>query len=257
MAGILTIDWPSASSAIATLASHRATERVWEAVVMARNPAVMTRQLFLIAGSAGSGKSTMAKAMAHHLDAGWLQLDSIWLAMKAAVDEGTPEHNVLDIDRRLRRADEADDDLLAAHIAASTAVCRGLPIVLEFELQAHQRLVADGAWLLPSWARELQLPDTDIRVVYVVHRTEADAEAALTPRRGGLPLEDRHRHMNRRIFQYGAWLAHEAQAHDLPVVEALPFETLLGRALAAFHTEVIGPDRPGSHSSGGAIVSLE
>jgi 2-phosphoglycerate kinase len=69
MAGTLTMDWPSASSAIATLASHRATGLVWEAFVMARNPAVMTRQLFLIAGSAGSGKSTMAKAMAHHLDA--------------------------------------------------------------------------------------------------------------------------------------------------------------------------------------------
>jgi hypothetical protein len=69
--------------------------------------------------------------------------------------------------------------------------------------------------------------------VYVVQRTEADVEAALIPRRGGLPLEHRHRLMNRRIFQYGAWLADEARAHDLPVVEALPFESLLDRARAA------------------------
>jgi hypothetical protein len=39
--------------------------------------------------------------------------------------------------------------------------------------------------------------------------------------------------MNRRIFQYGTWLADEARAHDLPVVEALPFESLLDRARAA------------------------
>jgi hypothetical protein len=39
--------------------------------------------------------------------------------------------------------------------------------------------------------------------------------------------------MNRRIFQYGAWLADQAHAHDLPVVEALPFESLLDRAQAA------------------------
>jgi hypothetical protein len=57
----------------------------------------------------------------------------------------------------------------------------------------------DGAWL-PSFVTELELPDTEVRAVYVVHRTEADVEAALIPRRGGLSLEDRHR-LNRRIFQ--------------------------------------------------------
>ena len=39
--------------------------------------------------------------------------------------------------------------------------------------------------------------------------------------------------MNRRIFQYGAWLADEARAYDMPVVEALPFESLLDRARTA------------------------
>jgi hypothetical protein len=118
----------------------------------------------------------LAKALAHELDAGWLQLDSIWLAMKVAAGEGTPMRDVLDIDRRMRGEDEADDDVLAA---------------------------------------------------------QADVEAALIPRRRGLPLEDRHRLMNRRIFQYGAWLANEARAYQLPVVEALPFKSLLQRARAA------------------------
>jgi 2-phosphoglycerate kinase len=193
----------------------------------------VTRRLFLVAGSAGSGKSTLAKALAHELEAGWLQLDSIWLAMKVAAGEGTPAQDVLDIDRRMRRADEADDDVLAVHVAASGEVCRALPAVLGLELQAHERLVADGAWLLPSFVTELELPDTEVRVVYIVQRTEADVEAALIPRRGALPLEDRHRLMNRRIFQYGAWLADEARAYDMPVVEALPFESLLDRARTA------------------------
>ena len=87
--------------------------------------------------------------------------------------------------------------------------------------------------MLPSFVTGLDLPDTDLSVVYVVQRTEADVEAALMPRRGGLPIEDRHRLMNRRIFQYGAWLADEARAHNLPIVEALPFESLLDRAKAA------------------------
>ncbi len=193
----------------------------------------VTRRLFLVAGSAGSGKSTLAKALAHELEAGWLQLDSIWLAMKVAAGEGTPAQEVLDIDRRMRLEDEPDEDVLAARVAASGEVCRALPTVLGLELEAHERLVVDGAWLLPSFVMELELPDTEVRAVYVVQRTEADVQAALIPRRGGLPLEDRHRLMNRRIFQYGAWLADQARAHGLPVVEALPFESLLDRAQAA------------------------
>ena len=118
----------------------------------------MTRRLFLVAGSAGSGKSTLAKALAHELDAGWLQLDSIWLAMKVAAGEGTPAQDILDIDRRMRREDEADNDVLAAHVAASGEVCRALPTVLELELEAHKRLVVDGAWLLPSFVTEIGYP---------------------------------------------------------------------------------------------------
>ena len=122
----------------------------------ARDPTGVTRWLFLVAGSAGSGKSTLAKALAHELDAGWLQLDSIWLAMKVAAGEDTPARYVLDIDRRMRREDEADEDVLAAHVAASGAVCRALPSVLGLELEAHERLVADwgvGAALVRDRAR--------------------------------------------------------------------------------------------------------
>jgi hypothetical protein len=39
--------------------------------------------------------------------------------------------------------------------------------------------------------------------------------------------------MNRRIFQYGAWLADQARRHGVPVVDALPFESLPDRARAA------------------------
>ncbi len=109
----------------------------------------MTRWLFLVAGSAGSGKSTLAKALAHDLDAGWLQLDSIWLAMKVAAGQDTPTRDILDIDRRMRREEEADDDVLAAHVAASREVCRALPTVLGLELEAHDRLVVDGE-LIPG-----------------------------------------------------------------------------------------------------------
>ena len=86
----------------------------------------------------------------------------------------------------------------------------------------------------------VELPNTEVRAVYVVQHTEADVEAALIPRRGGLPLEDRHRLMNRRIFQYGAWLADEARARSAGRRGA-SFESLLDRARAALAFALKGP----------------
>lgn len=191
------------------------------------------RRLILRAGSAGSGKTTLAKGLAAELGAGWLQLDSLWLAMKSGAEQGTPAYDVLDIDGRMPREDESDEGVLVAHVAAAEAVCRVLPTVLPLELEAHDTLVVDGAWLLPSFVAGLAIPDTDVCSVYVVHRDEEAVAAALAPRLGGRPPEERHLLMNRRIFQYGAWLAGQARAHGLPVVEALPFDTLMVRTRAA------------------------
>ena len=43
----------------------------------------MGRRLILIGGSAGSGKTTLAQTLTSELDAGWLQLDTVWIAMKS------------------------------------------------------------------------------------------------------------------------------------------------------------------------------
>ena len=129
--------------------------------------------------AAGSGKSRLAKALARELDAGWLQLDSIWLAMKVAAGEGTAMRDILDIDRRMRREDEADDEVLAAHVAASGEVCRALPAVLRLELEAHERLLVDGAWLLPSFVTALELPEDTPKCV----RCTSSSGPRLTSRR--------------------------------------------------------------------------
>jgi hypothetical protein len=39
--------------------------------------------------------------------------------------------------------------------------------------------------------------------------------------------------MNRQIWEYGDWVAVQAKAHGLPVLDPSPFSTLTNRARAA------------------------
>src|SRR5213592_5009702 len=50
----------------------------------------MTSRLVLVGGTTGSGKTTVARTLAGDLGAGWLQLNTVWIAMKAAGGHGTP-----------------------------------------------------------------------------------------------------------------------------------------------------------------------
>jgi predicted ATP-dependent serine protease len=45
------------------------------------------RRLLLIGGAAGIGKSTVAHTLATRHDAAWLQLDTLWIAMRDAVPQ--------------------------------------------------------------------------------------------------------------------------------------------------------------------------
>src|SRR4029450_12401469 len=97
----------------------------------------MTRRLLLVGGSAGSGKSTVARSLASQLGAGWLQLDTVWVALKAAAGPGTPPSDELAIDQRMADGNDSDEAIRAAHVTAAETICWVLPEVFAFELATH------------------------------------------------------------------------------------------------------------------------
>ena len=193
----------------------------------------MNRRLILVGGSAGSGKTTLARALADDLGGGWLQLDTVWVALRAAADPDSPTYQLLNLPELVARFEDSDAEVLAAHIEASQAICRVLPEVFAFELETHPVLIADGAWLLPSFVAEFTLPDTAVHCAFLEHADPEGVAAALSPRLKGRPPSERHLVVNRRIWQYGAWVCDQARDNGLPVVDSLPFQSLHARARAS------------------------
>jgi 2-phosphoglycerate kinase len=193
----------------------------------------MMRRLLLVGGSAGSGKSTVARSLASQLGAGWLQLDTVWVALKAAAGPGTPAYDELAVDQRMADENDSDEAILTAFVAAAETVCRVLPEVFAFELATHDVLVGDGAWLVPSFVAGLALDETDVAAIYLHHASPEDVTTALAPRLAGRDRQARHVRMDRRIWQYGDWLAAEARRHDFPVLDPLPFDSLDARVAYA------------------------
>jgi 2-phosphoglycerate kinase len=194
------------------------------------------RHLLLVGGAAGTGKSTVAQEIASQLGAGWLQLDTLWIAMRDAAPPGSEERGRLDIDHRVRLGDASAEELLPHHILASEAVCAALPQALAFELQAHPTLVADGAWVLPRFVSGLALDHVRISAVFL-HQTErVEVERAMSSRRSATIGAPWHSKSSQLAWLYGNWLADQTRETGLPLMASRPYDTAAERILA-----VLGP----------------
>lgn len=184
------------------------------------------KRLLLIGGAAGAGKTTAARSLARRLGAGWLQVDTLWIAMQEALPRDSAQYRQLRIDERITQSSDPVELLVAAHVQASRLVCAGLSRVLQFELQTHKTLVADGAWLLPEFMAGLCIEDVEVRGAILHEMDPAEVRAAMDSRRGMKMVAPWHERSARTSWAYGQWLAGEAGRRHIPVVAARPRASL-------------------------------
>lgn len=197
----------------------------------------MSSRLLLIGGSSGAGKTTIARELARELSAGSLQVDTIWIALRAAARPGTPEHAAFDIDRRIKTGEESVDALVDAHTTACELVCGVLPDVLSFELRAHRTLVADGAWLTPAFMASFRPSGVDVSAVVIHEPEQAEVLRAMrgrSPFPSTMPWQRRGAEVSWRL---GNVLAARARELDVPVVSARPRAELLASVKNALEIE--------------------
>ncbi len=189
---------------------------------------------YVIGGGAGVGKSTVARALASELDAGWLQLDSIWLALLVSAEPGSQRARILDVPAAVRSGRRDGAALLEQHIAAAALVEQVLPAVFALEGSVHERLVVDGAWLTPGGVARLAGEGIELRTAYLLESDATGVQAALDrragPGRSPRPSDAVHAQL---AHDYGQWLAAQALERGMPVLPARPYATAVSRILAA------------------------
>ncbi len=191
------------------------------------------RRLFFIGGATAAGKTTTARALSRELGAGWLQVDTVWLALKAAFPEGSPERTLLSLDEHARLESTTADELCAQHIAASRFICDALPAAIDHQRSTHRTLVVDGAWLVPAFVADIKRSDSAADGVFIHEPEAAEVKQAMKTRRGVSTTLPWQRRGAAAWWRYGEWLAAEARSAGLPIVAARPRETLQERVRAA------------------------
>jgi 2-phosphoglycerate kinase len=168
--------------------------------------------VLLIGGASGVGKTTVAGEVARRLNAAWLMVDDLRLALERS---GLP----IPDSTRVEPVD-APGGLVAVGEAVSPAI----------------EVVIEGDGILPSL---LERPPVRARAAggrvwaVFVHEPDPNALLANLVARGADDWREDLGWYARRSVAHGEWLKREAERRGLPIVAARPRDTLATRIIAA------------------------
>jgi len=187
--------------------------------------------VLLIGGASGTGKSTVARAIARRHDADWLQVDDLRLALQWS-DVRLLDDDATEALRFLERTEDVwqlpAERLRDAMIAVGVAMTEAVAIVVGNHVAQGDVTVIEGDGILPSIVEHPELRGSlasgKLRVVFVAPSDEDELLRNMLDRGRGVP--DKSEAELRRIVEmnwvYTVWLAREAEERSIPVVTTRP-----------------------------------
>ena len=191
--------------------------------------------VLLIGGASGTGKSTVARALARQEGATWLQVDDLRLAL-----ERVQGPDGLSPAIRAMLSGEAwgmgPDIARGGLIEIAKLLAPAIEAVVENHVDQRDPIVIEGDAILPALIERPAMVDQRhaIRAAFIEEPDEDVLFRGLVTRaRGGPRSIDEFRAEARAKHAYGRWLSAEARRLEIPVVVSRPWPTLGARILAA------------------------
>ena len=141
--------------------------------------------VLLIGGASATGKTTLARALAPHLDAQVLEADLFWIVLQRAITaEVAPELHFYDHDDAWSKPVET---LVDAYLEAAATVCHAIEVLVAHQCAIGQRAILEGAWILPAFARQDSYAGHDglgsqVRAVFLHERLKPEMQRRLAAR---------------------------------------------------------------------------
>jgi 2-phosphoglycerate kinase len=194
---------------------------------------------YLIGGAPTVGKSTIAAAVAAHLDLPWISTDQIRDIMRTVADrrlhptlfnpEGYGATNLFDA--------FSTEELVEIEVAQGEAAWTGIKALIERDYTWPQGFVVEGVNLLPHLIARDFPGAADVRAV-VVTETEPERMREVIFTRGIWDEAGRYPDSVKNkefawVLQLDAWFKDQALAHGFPVVALHKDDKDLGRILEA------------------------
>jgi 2-phosphoglycerate kinase len=186
----------------------------------------------------GTGKSTVAKAIARRQDADWLQVDDLRLALQWS-DVRLPSTGATEALHFLEWTPDVwqqpAERLRDAMIAVGEAMKEAVAIVAGNHVVQGDPAVIEGDGILPSIVEQPELHEHfvsgQLKVVFVAPTDRDELMRNMINRGRGVP--DKCDADLRRIAEmnwlYTAWLVREAEERSIPIVTTRPWESLADR----------------------------
>lgn len=194
--------------------------------------------VLLIGGASGTGKSTVARAIARQHDADWLQVDDLRLALqwsKARLPEDNATEALYFFERTPDVWNLPAERLRRGLIAVGEALTEAIAIVAGNHLAQNDPAVIEGDGILPAIIERPELrafiETGQLRVVFLAPASQDELLRNMIDRGRGVP--DKSAADLRRIAEmnwlYTTWLVREAEERSLPVVTTQPWNSLAER----------------------------
>ena len=181
--------------------------------------------VLLIGGASGTGKSSVSYRVAQHLGVGITEIDDLHASLLGMT---TPEQ--LPLVHYWRTHPEAQAleaaEILELFLAVCGAMAPAVQAVVEQHLESRVPIVLEGDYLLPDTVAA----HPRVRAVFL-HEEDEDrlvANFAAREPEGGVQAK-----RARVSWLFGEWLREACRRLDVPALPARPWETVLGRVLAA------------------------
>ena len=186
--------------------------------------------VLLIGGASGTGKSTVANALARRFDIPVTPVDDIVTALMAL---STPEQQPA-LHRFWTEPGAFDwpaERIVELTIEVVRVLTPGVRAVIDDHLESAAPVILEGDYLSPA----LVAPDDDrVRAVFIHEADESAIRANLLAREPDAGPQPERAEVSRR---FGDWLRGQAVARGIATVDARPWPSLIDRVLATIDAD--------------------